>query len=61
MTKRGRPVSDDPRNMRVMVRMTGDEYEELDRLSKSNGVNMADYIRKQIGMYDPSKSKKTRR
>lgn len=61
MAKRGRPVSDDPRCNNVLIRMTKEEYERLGELSKDDGVNMSDYIRKQIGMYDPSKSKKTRR
>lgn len=61
MAKRGRPFSEDPRCNNVLVRMTDDEFEKLGELSKDAGVNMADYIRKQIGMYDPSKSKKTRR
>lgn len=45
MAKRGRPFSDDPKNMRVTVRFTESEYEKIKQRSKESGVGILDYMR----------------
>lgn len=48
--KTGRPHSDNPRQMRVEVKMTSDELEKLDFCCKYAGKSRSELIRDGIGL-----------
>lgn len=48
--KTGRPHSDNPRQMRVEVKMTSDELEKLDFCCKYSGKSRSELIRDGIGL-----------
>ena len=43
--QRGRPVTEDPKNFRVDVRLTADEIKMLDEYCKKNGVSRPQGLR----------------
>lgn len=45
MNKRGRPPKNDSKNRQYRLRMTQEEYENLEKLAAQNGVTMSDILR----------------
>lgn len=43
--QQGRPLSTDPKNMRVDVRLTKEEFKKLDEYCKKNGVSRPQGLR----------------
>ena len=50
--KRGRPVENSARNMGYRLRLTAEEAEKLEQLSKRTGETKADLLRKAFYMYE---------
>lgn len=48
-TKRGRPISKDPKNKGYRIRLTKSEFEDLTSLAKEKGMTKSDFIRFAIG------------
>lgn len=51
MKKRGRPKLDVSKEKSYNLRMSSDEFDNLDYLSKLSGKSKADFIREAIRMY----------
>lgn len=51
MKKRGRPFSDDPRNIHQMIRLNRADNERLEKVSKDFGMNRSDTFRKLLEDY----------
>ena len=45
MNKKGRPPKNDSKNRQYRLRMTQEEYENLEKLAAQNGVTMSDILR----------------
>ena len=48
MANKGRPKSDDPRDNRVSVRFTDEEYDQLKKRAKKERLTIAQTIRKGV-------------
>lgn len=48
MAKKGRPVEGNPKNKRVVLRLTDDEYDMLEYLAMKKDVNRSEAARKVI-------------
>lgn len=51
MAKRGRPIKEDARRREYRLRMTDNEYEQLEQMSEQSGITMADVIRESLSLY----------
>lgn len=51
MVKRGRPIKEDARRREYRLRMTDNEYEQLEQMSEQSGITMADIIRESLSLY----------
>ena len=48
MPRTGRPKSDNPRNIRIVIRFTEDEYEKVKKSAKKNNLSVTETIRKGV-------------
>ncbi len=55
LAKMGRPIADDPRRNRVMVRLTDEEYEKLKKCAEKSNLTITETVRKGISMVTDSK------
>ncbi len=48
MPKTGRPKSDNPRNIRIVIRFTEEEYKKVKEHAKKNDLSVTETIRKGV-------------
>lgn len=51
MRKRGRPVEDEPKNNRIMVRISDNDTNILTDLAEKTGVARSEIMRRALKMY----------
>ena len=48
MPRTGRPKSDNPRNIRIVIRFTEEEYKKVKEHAKKEGLSVTETIRKGV-------------